>query len=77
MPKKHRVLLRFSKNNVLDDTSSGTEDEGRRNIVKLLNDKYDANVKERMNKKVRMVLKKMRDGPMDITDRRVNNLTNY
>ena len=39
------MLLRFSKTNVLDDTSSATEDEARRNIVKLMNSKNDEDIK--------------------------------
>ena len=40
------MLLRFSKTNVLDETSSSTEDEDRNNIVKLMNSKYDEEIKE-------------------------------
>ena len=39
VPHYQRILLKFSKTNVLDDTSSGTDSEDKDNIVKLLHSK--------------------------------------
>ena len=73
VPRKHRVLLRFAKNNVLDDTSSGTEDEGRRNIVKILSSS-DKEQRERMQIRVDKAFKEIQKGPLTLEDKKVSYL---
>lgn len=70
IPSKYRTLVRFTKANVLDDSSSGTDDESKRNVVKLINDRQQ-NLKRRARYKIEKAFKEIRDGPMDKVDIKV------
>ena len=71
IPKKQRMLLRFSKTNVLDDTSSATEDEARRNIVKLMNPKEDEKAKDRIFIKINQAFNRIKNGTFSNRDKKV------
>jgi hypothetical protein len=70
VPKKHRVLLRFAKKNVLDDTSSGTEDESLMNIVKLANCKNEV-IRNKTHARINKAFYEMKKGPMNEADFKV------
>ena len=70
------MLLRFSKTNVLDDTSSATEDEARRNIVKLMSHEADnEEIKEKTLIKVNQAFDRIKNGSFSNQDRKVYHLT--
>ena len=71
IPKKQRMLLRFSKTNVLDDTSSATEDEARRNIVKLINSKNDEKIREKTLIRINQAFDRIKNGPFSNQDKKV------
>jgi hypothetical protein len=70
VPKKHRVLLRFAKKNVLDDTSSGTEDESLKNIVKLTKNKNKL-IRNKIHARIDKAFHEMEKGPMTEADLKV------
>lgn len=71
VPKKHRILLRFAKKNVLDDTSSGTEDESLWNIVKLTNNSNEV-IRNKTHARINKAFNSMKKEPISEADIKVN-----
>ena len=60
VPHYQRILLKFSKTNVLDDTSSGTDSEDKDNIVKLMHSENET-IKENIAGKVNQAFEQVQN----------------
>ena len=56
---------------MLDDTSSATEDEARRNIVKLMNSKNDEDIKAKTLMRINQAFNRIKNGPFSYQDKKV------
>ncbi|CAI2387341.1 unnamed protein product [Moneuplotes crassus] len=70
LTKKQKFLMKFQRNNVIDSSSSGTSDEGRVNIVDLMESKNEKHA-EIVNKKINKVINSFTNQDMNEIDSRI------